>query len=354
MWKTLTILFASIFLILASINIYGQSSFIEEIFCDDGPLQMNLNLGTGLDTGGNLLLPGLGVVDPYWRLVNRPATSDCTTQELASINGSAYVVNDGTNPWINQSGVSAISPVDAGLTAELNCMNASDATGLPDPFIFERSFCVKNNVPVLFNLSFAGDDAMYLELIDKNFGSVIATSGSYNNNITAPSPVIFNSLQTLTNGTYAIRVYYFNQGGLGGFTVRGTVAVTNDIPALQNATEVLVAPCSVSDTLAVDNYYDYPDSSLTICARPSVLPEGFDFVYQWIGPDGSFLNNSPSSDQDCLTIPVLNDASEGLYYCLVSDTLDFACFVLPVSVQRFARDPFNTWHIPNQIVVKYS
>ena len=355
MWKTHSLNLVICFLILSTWQLPAQGNLLQETFCETGPLQMDLNLGTGLDTAGNVLQAGLGVVDPYWQLVNRPATLDCTTSELASINGSAYVVNDGINNlWINQLGVSAISPVDAGPTAALNCQNGSNALGLPDPFIFERSFCVKNTVPVLFNLTFAGDDAMYLELIDKSLGSVIATSDNYDNNITAPSPIIFNSLQTLSNGVYAIRVYYFNQGNLGGFTVKGTVAVTNDIPALQNATEVLVAACSIPDTLAVDHYYDYPDSSLTICARPSVLPQGLDFVYQWIAPDGTYLNNAPSSDQDCYTIPMLNEASEGLYYCLVSDTLDLVCFVLPVQVQRFARDPFNTWHIPNQIVVKYS
>lgn len=111
--------------------------------------------------------------------------------------------------------------------------------------------------------------------------------------------------------------------------------------------------CSVSDTLAVDNYYFYPDSALTICVDQSLLPENDRYIYQWFTANGEPLNETALETQECFTIRALNENTSGLYYGVAQALDGERCFVFPIEVQTYVQDPTGAWYIPNQLVVRY-
>lgn len=321
-----------------------------EVSCDD-ELQSIINLGTGIDADVQPLAPGVGVVDPYWRLTNLPVLSNCTDAERAALSDRAYVVNfnnSNSSSWVNQEGVSAISPVDAGTDGGLRCRQSPG-----DPFVFDRYFCLRAAAEIDLDVTFRGDDRLQLELVDINTELVLATSERYVYQNPPLAPFRFRVQLGLAAGTYALRAKFENDAVAAGFTVAGQVSMIldNAPPQLANAGTFPVFTCQRQDTLAADDYYYYPDSALTICIDPALIPASGPYTYQWYAPDGQLIRLA--GDGDCYTIPVLDDNTSGTYYCQVQAVGSDVCYVLPVNVGTYVRDPTGAWAIPNQLVVKY-
>lgn len=328
-------------------NLFGQSM---EIRCSD-QLQSLINLGTGLSQAGTLLEPGSGVVDPYWTLSNRPALSNCTDAESASLSSRAYLVNfndANETSWVNQEGVRAISPVDAGLEGRLSCQNAPD-----DPFVFERYFCLNADAEIQLDVSFKGDDRLQLELVDLRASRVLAASEPYSYQNPPPAPARFRVRLGVNSGIYALRAKLGNDAIASGFSIAGQVEMLSPgSPAqLSNATLIQDFACQRLDTLTLDDYYYYPDSALSICIDPEALPLGGPYQYQWYNPEGQLI--IPNGNGECYTIPALNPKTTGIYYCHIQPTDSDVCYVLPVKVETYVQDPTGAWYIPNQLVVKY-
>ena len=316
------------------------------------------NLGTGIDENGALLQPGIDVVDPLWTLTNSPDLRSCSDEESAGISNLAYVVNFNNFPattWANQTEVSAISPVNGGLNAVLNCSNlpSASANEFLDPFIFDRYFCLNESAEVRLALTFKGDDRLQLELVNLETNQIEAISEIYNYQNPAPAALSFRTALGLQAGTYALRAKYENYGVAAAFSVKGDIQVIGGRAVLSNASGGVDLQCADRDTLAVDNYYFYPDSALTICADTDLLPAGDDYIFQWFDANGEPLNSGASASQRCYSIPVLDRNSIGLYYAVAQSEQGEKCFVLPVEVQTYVQDVTGAWYIPNQLVVRY-
>lgn len=321
-------------------------------------LSNELNLGTGIDENGMLIPPGLNVVDPFWTLTNTPELLFCSEDEKQSVSDKAYVVNFNNfaaATWTNQTEVSAISPINGGLNAVFNCSNVDRDSGnqAADPFIFDRYFCLNESAEVELALTFKGDDRLQLELVNLQTGVVEAISEEYNYRNPAPAAFSFNTALGLQAGTYALRAKYENFGVAAAFSVKGNISVIGDRALLSNSTTSVELQCTSIDTLALDNYYFYPDSALTICVDTDLLPAGSQFVFQWFDENGEPLNSAASDQQNCYTIPRLNEKMVGIYYAVAQSQEGEPCFVLPVEVQTYVQDPTGAWYIPNQLVVRY-
>lgn len=215
-------------------------------------LSGSILLSTGIDTDGNLLVPGDGVIDPYWRVLNKPPLFFCEGNPLVgSINGSGYVVNFADFPntgWVNQPTASTLAPVDLGTTNGFGCDNATNAQGIQVPYVFERSFCVLKNTTVDFNFTFKGDDQIYFELINNLTNAVLSTSINY---IYPAIPFVWTETALpLASGSYSIRGYLINTSSVVlGFSLAGSMVTTDGDLAISNN----VQGCCENNTISVLN-----------------------------------------------------------------------------------------------------
>jgi Prealbumin-like fold domain len=213
----------------------------------------SLNLSSGIDKNGNLLTPGIGVVDPFWKLLNNPPLVGCTNALQSTINGSGYVVNynsAGANIWINQPTAVAIAPVNVGNAAAsaFSCNNPKDSLGQNVPYIFERSFCVLKNTIVKYNFTFKGDDQVFFTLFNNNTNTILSTSSTY----TYPgiSSMWSSSALALPAGSYSVRAHLVNvSGAILGFTFAGAMKTTNGDLAISNNN----AGCCENNTISIFN-----------------------------------------------------------------------------------------------------
>lgn len=329
---------------------------VQELVCE-GQLFNSISISTGVDEEGNSIIPNIGAIDPYWVLINQPVLSRCSQTELQTLGTNAYVVNFnnfGATSWTNQDGVGTISPVSAS-DGILNCSNPTDSLGMTriDPFIFDRYFCLDQGAEIEFDISFKGDDRLSLAIVNLNTGVEEQVSTVYTYQNPPLVPATFSGAIGLEAGSYALRAYYENFAVAGGFSVKGSIRVINGSELLQQAKTIGFEDCSRQDTLATDDYYYYPDSSLTICIDKSLLPAATAYQYQWFAPDGTPLNITPANDQECYTISNLNEKTVGTYFCQVQVQGSDVCYLLPVKVETYVQDPTGAWYIPNQLVVKY-
>ncbi len=230
----------------------GTANDVIPIGCD---LESDLNLTTGFNTDGTLIIPGDGVVDPSWRVLNNPPLFFCEGNPLAAtINGNAYAINFasfGPNDWVNQSGATTLAPVDLGTTNGFGCNNATNSEGNIVPYVFERSFCVLNDTYVNFNFSYKGDDRIYLELIKNNTNTVISSSTIYNY---PAAPMIWtaNNL-ALSSGSYSVRAYLANVNSVVlGFSVLGNLTTSNGDQTISNNND----GCCENNTISILNTID--------------------------------------------------------------------------------------------------
>ncbi|MBP6810157.1 MAG: hypothetical protein KA138_01445 [Saprospiraceae bacterium] len=216
-------------------------------------LSSSLNLSTGIDPNGNVLAPGAGVVDPFWKLINIPPLFACNSTLLGSINGSAYVMNyanAGTSGWVNQPGSSTLAPVDLGTTNGFGCNNPMNSLGGTVPYVFERSFCVLQNTTVAFTFSFKGDDEIYFELVDNSNGNVLSTTVNTLYVFPAPAQTWTEAALPLPAGSYSLRGYLANRVSVVlGFSLVGNLTTVNgDLAISNNATG-----CCENNTISVLN-----------------------------------------------------------------------------------------------------
>lgn len=201
-----------------------------------------LNLSTGIDESGNVIAPGTGITDPFWRLINRPLfnqNSVSTSDQILvnSLDGNAFVVNfnnANSTGWVNQNNSSAISPFNAGNTTQIFSANTvfSTQSGVATPYIYERSFCINNNANLI--IDFKGRSVpyyCYFELINNFDNAVLSTSQIVDLTVTPWSDSV-----PVTPGSYSIRAYvsYRPGSGLPAFSLVGSVKIANDNLALSN------------------------------------------------------------------------------------------------------------------------
>lgn len=213
-----------------------------------------LNLSTGVDTNGNLLAPGKGIVDPFWKLLNIPPLISCSSPLLPTINGNVYVVNfssAGNTGWVNQPTASTLAPLDLGTTDSFGCDNAINSQGQRVPYIFERPFCVLNSTTVDFNFTFRGDDQIYFELINNNTNTVVNTSALY----TFPQATATWAATSvsLPAGSYSIKAYLVNTSSVvTGFSFAGNLTTSKgDLSISNNA-----LGCCENNTISILNIKD--------------------------------------------------------------------------------------------------
>jgi hypothetical protein len=222
------------------------------IGCD---LANSIVFSTGIDVDGNLIAPGDGVTDPYWRVLNEPPLYFCEGNPLvATINGSAYVVNFADFPidgWVNQPTASTLAPVDLGTTNGFGCDNAVNGLGIQVPYVFERSFCVLKDTHVNLDFTFKGDDQIYFQLIDNFTNTVLSTSINY---IYPNLPFAWTETAlALPAGSYSIRGYLINTSSVVlGFSLSGSMATTDGDLAISNNTK----GCCENNTISVLNILD--------------------------------------------------------------------------------------------------
>ncbi|HNP33888.1 MAG TPA: SpaA isopeptide-forming pilin-related protein [Flavobacterium sp.] len=218
-------------------------------------LQSELNLTTGTDVNGNLIAPGMGVIDPYWKLLNNPPLIMCEgSVEAATINGSAYAINFGNfgpDQWVNQIGATTLAPVDIGTEGSFGCNNAMNSEGKIVPYVFERSFCVLNDTHINFSFLGKGDDQIYYQLINNDNNTVINTSDSYTY---YQDPLTWTGNDIALNaGSYSVRAYLANVNSVVlGFTLLGTLTTTNGDKSISNNNE----GCCENNTISVLNVID--------------------------------------------------------------------------------------------------
>lgn len=210
-----------------------------------------LNLSTGVTPRGTLAIPGKGVTDPFWKLLNVPPLVSCSNTLASTINGSAYIVNylgSGSSGWVNQPGASTICPVDLGTTDAFGCNNATNDSNKVVPYVFERSFCVKKNTVVDLNFTYKGDDQVYFQLINNNTGAVISTSSVY----IFPGAL---GIWTVTGlplvaGSYSIRAYLTNTSNVVlGFSFAGGINTTQGDASISDN----VKGCCENNTISILN-----------------------------------------------------------------------------------------------------
>lgn len=243
-----------------------------------------LNLSTGIDASGNLLSVGKGIVDPFWRVLNKPPLVNCTNPLQSTVNGSAYVINyanSGTSGWVNQPNSVTLAPVDLGNStgSPFGCNNANNSEGKRVPYVFERSFCVLEDTMVDLSFTFRADDQIYFELINNNTNTILSTSSTYV--YSGATSVWSVSSLGLSSGSYSVRGYLVNTGStVLGMSFVGNMTTTNGDSALSNNAEgccennvisilnVLDNNCDTAfntgDSLGKDWTFNLKDSSNTI------------------------------------------------------------------------------------------
>lgn len=214
----------------------------------------SLNLSTGIDANGNVIAPGKGVKDPFWRLLNNPPLLSCTSSLTSSIDGSAYVVNfanAGNTGWVNQPTAGTLAPLDLGTTDTFGCNNATNSSGERVPYVFERSFCVLKDTSIDFSFNFKGDDQIYFELRNNNSNTVHNTSSTYI--FPASTSTWGASSLSLSAGSYSIRAYLVNTSSVvTGFSFTGNLTTTKGDLAISNN----VNGCCENNTISVLNILD--------------------------------------------------------------------------------------------------
>lgn len=197
-----------------------------------------LNLSTGIDESGNVIAPGTGITDPFWRLINRPLynQSFVTTSDQVLINaisGNAFIVNynnSNSTDWINQNNSSSISLVNVGTNQIFSAGTIGNPFGFITPYIFERSFCVKNPISLIIDIEARGELSVKFELFNNTTNFVYATSQNINN-----SSDSWYDTVNIPAGTYSIRAYLIYKGStLPAFSLVGSVKIANDNLALSN------------------------------------------------------------------------------------------------------------------------
>ena len=212
-----------------------------------------VNIGTGIDENGDKVQPGLGVVDIKWRLLNNPPYENgCTDPFQNSINGSAYLMNHGSNDvgWVNQAGVTVLAPIDKGTnTPNFDCNNLVNSQGNRVPFVFERAFCVENSDTYNIDFTYEGDDRVFFELWDITSNTLISTSPTY---VWPSGPEEWDFDMVLDPATYAIRAKLVNTNSTTlGFSVKGLVAPYNSDENLLDK-----GSCCISNSINVLNVLD--------------------------------------------------------------------------------------------------
>lgn len=254
--------FGAFLILLATISIFitfcNKSENCE--YKNDCTFVDSLNLSTGIDLNGNVLTPGLGVVDPNWRLLNRPPILGVCP--ITTINGNAYVINyplPTSTGWVNQPGTAVLAPADLGGSADFGCNNAFNSADQRVPYIFERPFCVIENTDVDFNFTFRGDDQLLFELFNNSTNNVVSTSSTY---IYPGSTQSWSATTlSLTKGSYSIRSYLTNTSSVVlGFTLSGSITTHDGKAELSNNT----SGCCENNVITILNILDNDcDSSFT-------------------------------------------------------------------------------------------
>ncbi|MBT8233727.1 MAG: gliding motility-associated C-terminal domain-containing protein, partial [Bacteroidia bacterium] len=237
----------------------------DDMVCDlEGNCEVvnSVNLSTGVDAFGNVIPSGSGQMDPFWKVINNtPVDASCTNGALSSLNGTPYVINyiaPNTTGWVNQTGAGIICPYDIGNNGGFGCNNITNANGNLVPYIFQRSFCVCEGDEFNINLTYEGDDQLYVELIDYSSSSVLVTGPTYIWTGTTTQTLNFSGF--LPAGNYGIRAYLVNTfSTVLGFSLVGNITSltgSNSIinngeccqPQTINVRKILDNDCSESVT----------------------------------------------------------------------------------------------------------
>lgn len=215
-------------------------------------LQSELNLSTGIDVGGNVIPPGKGIIDPFWRVINNPPLLNCTSPLVSTINGSAYLINFanfGADAWVNQTGTTTLAPIDLGTSDSFGCNNALNNESVRVPYVFERPFCIIEDTCIDFNFSLKGDDQVYLQLIDNATNAVLSTSPTYIWTSTEAQNWTESNL-CLSAGSYSIRAFLVNTNAIVlGFSMLGNLTTGNGDASISNNIE----GCCVNNVISVLN-----------------------------------------------------------------------------------------------------
>lgn len=249
------ITFFSLFLLINLMSCSNDESCGYDKVYPTCNLKSELNLSTGIDEKGNVITPGKGTIDPFWRVINNPPLIACTDPLVSTINGNAYVINysnNGFNSWVNQAGSTTLAPMDLGTTSSFRCNNATNNNGDRVPYVFERPFCVLEDTCIDFNFTLKGDDQVYLELIDNKDNSVLSTSPVYIWSSTSVQNWNASNL-CLTNGSYSIRAYLVNTNAtVLGFSFVGNLTTTNSDASISNNVE----GCCQNNVISILNILD--------------------------------------------------------------------------------------------------
>ena len=288
---------------ILKISVYLSLLFLAAASCKDDDCEMfetqpanpecllksTINISSGVDEMGQVIAPGLGVADPYWKLLNNPPLQDCTNPQTASINGSAYVVNYlnfGNTSWVNQPNSSTLCPINLGTTYGFGCNNALNGDGARVPYVFERPFCVLQKTKVDINYTFKGDDQLHLELINNNTNTVISTSSTYTYPAAAST---WNATGiNLSAGSYSIRAYLVNiNSTVLGFSAVGNITTTDGDLAISNNSK----GCCDNNTISVLNIEEVEGCNNTFDAG-DVL--GSNWVFQLKNASGTIISTRNS------------------------------------------------------------
>ncbi|CAM3661270.1 hypothetical protein FLGE108171_09105 [Flavobacterium gelidilacus] len=304
-----------------------------------------LNLSTGIDESGNVIAPGTGVIDPYWRLINRPlfkqSTVSATDQQLVNtINGNAFLVdnNDSSNTtnWINQENSSPICALNAGTTQSFNAVTVRDNIDYT-PYVFERSFCVKQPTNLIINFTARGNLQVYFKLINNSTNITYSTSQSATANLMS-----WNETVNVLPGNYSIRAYLIYKGStLPAFSLVGNIKTTDNSFVLSNNKNNCCANNVINLMLIEDNSCDgffdsnidnvlsnnFTTVSLFDTSGNLILTqqiEGFEDVFFAGLPDGTYTINLS-------TLPSAASISPNNFQVTVSnnEVKNFNIFVCP-------------------------
>lgn len=246
--------------LLNSIILIGQSN-CEDLKCNS---TNNINITTGLDNTGNLL--PYAVPDNNWRLINNPPLVNCTNNNLLnSINPpNAYTMNyannntpvwtAGPSDWANQPFSRTLAPGNiyaltggSATIGAFNCNNGTNQNNEPQPFIFERNFCICKGGQITINLSAKADDIGIIKLINNQTNTVITQSGG----IGQPTTTNWTTTNLLSPGNYSLRFELANTGATTtGFSVVGNITSSNSILIDGNS------QCCNNYSLAIQKVFD--------------------------------------------------------------------------------------------------
>ena len=303
-----------------------------------------LNISTGIDESGNVIAPGIGVIDPYWRLINRPLfyQSSATTSDqvlINTINGNAFIVNynnsNSTN-WINQNNSSSISPVNVGTNQIFSAGTIGNSFGFITPYIFERSFCVKDSISLIIDIEARGELSVKFELVNNITNLVYATSQNINNS----SDTWYDTVN-IPAGTYSIRAYLIYKGStLPAFSLVGSIKTVNDSFVLTNNNN----NCCSNNVIALTIISDNPDSTgNTDIECNNAFDSGFDTIF-----DNIIVANiidstgAPISSQNV-------DANGNIIFAGLPDGTYTIQLFIPDSAQVISPNNFQVTVVNNEV-----